>query len=54
MSYKDKNKEKENKRIYYLRNREKLLKRARDWNLAHPERVKEIRKNYLDKMTKLH
>jgi hypothetical protein len=46
MAYVDKQKERENKKKYYLEHREIILNRARVWNLAHPERVKEIRRSF--------
>jgi hypothetical protein len=46
MAYKDKAKEKENKRLYYLKNKEKILNRAKEWNKEHPERVGWIKRNY--------
>lgn len=38
MAYKDKQKQKENKRQYYLANKEIIKERARLWNLEHKDR----------------
>lgn len=46
MAYRNKEDERENRRIYHLKNREHLIAVARKWNLEHPERVLEIRAAY--------
>lgn len=52
MAYRYKEDEKENKRIYYLRNRDIILKRAREWNIKHSDKVKIHRLNYKNRLTR--
>lgn len=49
MAYKDKQKERENKKKYYQEHREIILQRASAWNKLHAERRAVHRRNYYDK-----
>ena len=40
MPYKDKNKEKQYRHLYYLRNKQKFLNRAKKWKQSNPEKTK--------------
>ena len=49
MAYKNKEKEKENKRIYYLKNRDIILTRSKKWNFINHIRYIERLRNYRNK-----
>lgn len=46
MAYKDKNKEKEHKRQYYLINKDEIRKKDRKYVFEHKEQIKENQKRY--------
>lgn len=49
MPNKDREKDREVKRKYYLENRQVILERAKKWNKKHPERRREIIIAYKEK-----
>ena len=54
MSYQDKEKQRENKRKYYLKNRKFKIIKQRKWRKNNPQRLKEYnRKYYIDNKEKL-
>lgn len=46
MGYSDPEQEKLQKKKYYKKNRRRIIKRAKAWNKAHPERVREIKERF--------
>lgn len=49
MSYKDKNQERAQRKVYYRKNRKVILERAKAWNLKHPDRIAENKKKFFEK-----
>jgi hypothetical protein len=49
MAYATKEKERENKRIYYLKHRKVILERAKKWNKENRPKANLNKKNYLMK-----